>query len=448
MAIIFDSTSSSSNSPPNLSYTHVLNYGVGNDRLVVTVICPRGTTNTVTGCTYNGVAMTRGPETYVDQFGYRVRATLFYILDSSLPADEGTYTVAFTVGGTVWDWTSGTSSVINAVQGAPEQTATDTQLTGSTMSTTIASVSDGAMVFDGLCVDLTGGSGTVSSGQTERWDVSRSGDTGMGSTHLKSGAGSRAMGWTFNTTGSGCAHVVASWAAVSGGGGGAPLVVDTPTAGHANSNSVTVSYTFSANTNKKLIVFAGGECSSTGQTVTGVTYNGVALTQVDQRATSPSNNVVSAWYLDNASFPGTPGAYNVVASYSATFNECIVHIVGLSDAAQGAPSVTNWSTINSSTTISTSITTVLDNSLILGSADSSANVTATPTSGQTELLETALVATLAQVTGSEEIATASAQSMDWTWSSSSPRAVQIVLAIAPSSAAESVVNAAWFGCDF
>jgi len=446
MSIIFDNATSADNGSGSYTYTHTLGAGSGSNRLLVVVICPRGPSNTVTGATYNGASMTRGPETYVDQYGYRLRATMFYMLDAQLPSSAGSYSIAFTVGGTVWEWISGAVSVSGAYQGAPESTVYGTQLSGSTMSVSLPSVSDQSWCFDGLLEDLAYGSGTPDSGQVERWDRNRASCCGMGSTHAKSGSGSRTMGWTFSGSGNSCAQVAAAWAKA---GSGSPTVVDS-SQGNQSGTTCTVSHTCSAGSNRKLIVFASGERMGATD-ITGVTYNGQALTKVTEIDLGTTyQNCHSAWYLDDADFPGTPGAYNVVASYSDSVSNGIVHIVELNNAAQGDPEAYNTSTASSTTTISTSVTTQNDGSLIVGGVScGDVGRTFSPTTGQTELEETDVGGGLnSAVTGAESIATAGSESMAWLASASCNRLLQILLSIGDAGTETGVENSPYYGANF
>jgi len=208
--------------------------------------------------------------------------------------------------------------------------------------------------------------------------------------------------------------------------------------GDGSGTSLTVSHTFTAGSNKKLIVFTGGEDGS-AFTVTGVTYNGTALTKILEDI--EVRNVSSAWYLDDEDFPSTPGAYNVVASYDADVNDSFTHVVGLQGAKQGAVDASASSTEGSSpTAIETDITTTTADSVILGGvSDAAGGSNLAVDTGQTLLL-------LSDVggsdfyTGSEEIASAGATSMGWTAPSNQYRLVQVLLAISASAAPAAGVN--------
>lgn len=216
MPIAVDSTASGTSTTYGTLCSHVLASGSGNNRVVVVGVTTRGFNNVISGATFNGVAMTAGPANSVYQFGYFVQTQLFYMLDAALPASPGTYTVAVGGSGTLWSVAGGSVAVTGAKQQAPEATLVGTtQNSGASITSTISGVSDGAMVFDSVVVDLSAGSGTATgTNQTERWDRTLSSDTGMGSTAPKTGAGSQTMSWTFSGTGSGACQVLMSFAAL------------------------------------------------------------------------------------------------------------------------------------------------------------------------------------------------------------------------------------------
>jgi hypothetical protein len=210
-----------------------------------------------------------------------------------------------------------------------------------------------------------------------------------------------------------------------------PFVDDSSAGEDDTSTTVTVSHTFSAGDNKKLIVFAGAEYTAgSGINCTGVTYNGQALTKITEIDSTDTYAMLSAWYLDDDDFPSTPGAYNVVATYSQVPAGGIVHVVGLEGAEQGAPEASNSSQNTSSSTISTSVTTLTDDALILGAAHSGENGSYSPDTGQIELEDTDSDSNH-QSTGVERIPDAGATSMGWDAGTSQNRQVAIVLAVAP-----------------
>lgn len=448
MALVYDSTAGNVASGTSASASHSLGSASGNNRCVLIWCFSRGNSEAdtaITSVTYNGSSTgVTLVGTYTSSTAFNVRVSLYRVMDSDLPSSSGSYTVACSssaaqetgvtavsydgvdqadpIGG---EFEVGRSSVVDPIN---DSVTTDRA---------------NSVVVDGCAADGASMTATTTqSGQVERDDRTAGALAQFVSTRPAATTGSWTLGWDFSFGPNRSQHYLAELhEAVAG-----PTVVGS-SQGSANSNTVTVSHTFSAGTNKKLVVFASGEYIGTWS-VTNVTYNGVALTQVRDEFSSPAYNGVSAWYLDDADFPGTPGAYNVVVTYDQTMADGVVHVVELDNAAQGAPEASNWSTINSSTTISTSITTVNDNSLILGhvsNGDQPRDFTAT--TGQTEIEETQSVGSNSAVTGGELIPTAGSTSMGWSTSSSN-RQIQVVLAIGEAGTEVGLANAPFFGAVF
>ncbi len=129
-----------------------------------------------------------------------------------------------------------------------------------------------------------------------------------------------------------------------------------------SSTSITVSHTCTGN-NLILFVGVGTFDSSAGQKVSGVTYNGVAMTQIGTRRVAGSlDNTL--WYLIN---PAT-GTHDIVASY-ASQNECYLVAASYTGAKQtGQPDATAGNAGQSSTAITAVVTTVADNCWVVMSA--------------------------------------------------------------------------------
>ena len=167
------------------------------------------------------------------------------------------------------------------------------------------------------------------------------------------------------------------------------ISVGTSAQGSASSTTVTVPYTCTTGTDRKLLVGAGGEYNGAID-VSSATYNGQSLTKVIEEDVGTGYTANSAiFYLDDEDFPGTPGQYDLVVTFSqATWN--MVHVVQIDGAAQGDPEAQNSSENGSSpSSLSTTITTQTADALIFGFIQvGNAGVAFSPTSGQTELEET------------------------------------------------------------
>jgi hypothetical protein len=100
--------------------------------------------------------------------------------------------------------------------------------------------------------------------------------------------------------------------------------------------------------------------TESGDTVTGVTYNGVAMTQLVKKERSPGDGQWVYWYRLVA--PAT-GANNVVVSFSGATNT-VGGAVSYTGAKQtGLPDATNSSSVNNSSTASSTfqVTSTVDN---------------------------------------------------------------------------------------
>jgi hypothetical protein len=99
------------------------------------------------------------------------------------------------------------------------------------------------------------------------------------------------------------------------GGGGESLtvgsVVESPEQ-HGTQTTSTWSHTIESGAHRLLVVGFG---IADNHSITGVTYNSVAMTNIWSQ-TSTGNHNTSAWYLAEASLPAA-GAYNVVVTFSA-----------------------------------------------------------------------------------------------------------------------------------
>lgn len=140
------------------------------------------------------------------------------------------------------------------------------------------------------------------------------------------------------------------------------IAYDNKASGTATSaSSLTYSHTVGSGSNRILFVYSGGRYSSGGEYPTGVTYNGVAMTEIAALRQDYSNIRSSVWYL----VAPASGANNVVISYSTSRDS----ITGLSLSYDGAsqtgiPDATGGGTGQeaSDSIADSSITTVANNS--------------------------------------------------------------------------------------
>lgn len=105
---------------------------------------------------------------------------------------------------------------------------------------------------------------------------------------------------------------------------------------------------FNANGSSKLVVTLSGERGGTGSYGhLGLTYGGVAMTQILATATDNAARVISMWYLDNVSVTG-----DFVVTFSANGSGIGLGAVALDGTANGV-GASSFSQTGSSTTIST-----------------------------------------------------------------------------------------------
>lgn len=108
------------------------------------------------------------------------------------------------------------------------------------------------------------------------------------------------------------------------------------------------------------ILFVNTGCHTSIATITGVTYNGVAMTSVHAPITSPDNFYMQLWYL---LAPAT-GANNIVVTASAA-DGIVGEAASYTGAAQTTLDATSIATLQPGTSFTQNITTVADNCWIV-----------------------------------------------------------------------------------
>lgn len=138
----------------------------------------------------------------------------------------------------------------------------------------------------------------------------------------------------------------------------AAIATDATSKGSASATSVTVAHTI---TGSNPILFVGLWVQDpAGDLVTGVTYNSVGMTQAG-KVISGTVGDIYIYYLTN---PST-GTNNIVASKTGTD---LFYVLGSSYTGakqSGQPDASNTNTASAATSITTSVTTVADNSWTL-----------------------------------------------------------------------------------
>lgn len=443
MGVTFDSSNSGTDWPPNgISFTHSLGQGSGNNRIVVVgiTLVGGGSQHSGVSVTYNGVSMTQLSVVNENYFGRWFSQRVFYLLDASLPASSGSYTVSMpapTSG--PYDGGMIASSYYDVEQSAPPYVADSDNgnpLSGA-VTTPITLVAASGMMVDSFGIEDAGATAiSPGSGQTEREEVARSNLRANLTDEAFASSGSNSMAETPNGNYYSYGHIVLELADVDTSSEGIDYL---GSQGYSamSSTQVTGSYTCHAGSKgkRKLLVAVGGENIGSGFDVNSVTYNSVSLTKINEYDhTTPYNNI--AWfYLDEGNFPSTPGSYTIQATFDVTINPGMMAVLEIDGAKQGDVDDDASSQGTTTTSLNTNITTQSDKSWVCGAIITGDMNTFTPQSGQTEREDIqggGGGSSLAM--GHEEIATAGATNMQWGMSTSVNRALQMVLAVAPHAA--------------
>lgn len=146
------------------------------------------------------------------------------------------------------------------------------------------------------------------------------------------------------------------------------IALDTSTDGGTGTTSLTFSHTCTGS-NLILFVAADGNQTAGGNVLTGITYNGVAMTQVTG---SPIAKAGRWFYLFYLVGPAT-GAHNVVISNPGS-DYTAGSAVSYTGALQsGQPDATNTSQANGVTHNTVTVTTIKDNCWVVAASRGTAN---------------------------------------------------------------------------
>lgn len=211
-----------------------------------------------------------------------------------------------------------------------------------------------------------------------------------------------------------------------------------------NNNSLSWRHNIGIGANRKLIVGIGIEedDSSGHDVVTGVTYNGVNLTFAGQTSISSTGYLqrVEVWYMDEANLPN--GNRWIQVNTTGNVREISAGAISLFDAEQGVPAFQASSSNISQTSISTNITTTVDNSWVVDVVGSGQPFTFAPGAGQTERWDSDQSIgnwTSSAASSTKIVTTAGVTTM--TQNQNSNRMAHVVLAIKPFGVAPPVLPA-------
>ena len=209
---------------------------------------------------------------------------------------------------------------------------------------------------------------------------------------------------------------------------GAPASSITVTGIGSATGTGTVSVTVPSGTDK-LVVTASGARSVANPAVTGVTFNGTALTLAKaQTANTTIYCAAEIWYLDDPAPSGDVTA-NVVVTWATTPSQ-IITVMTVDGAADGAPSATAGTADTDGGTGTATSVTVTDDSVSIEAWTNYENKAGAPNSGQNELYDDRDPAGVNPRGGSayEVHATAGTPSQDYTWATG-PSVVAYAVAV-------------------
>lgn len=224
----------------------------------------------------------------------------------------------------------------------------------------------------------------------------------------------------------------------------------------AAANSFTLSHTLEAGENRMVVALIGREDqdNANDMPITGVTYGGQAMTVVTGAHGEVGTSFLAHTdiaYLLEANLPAD-GAHDLVVNLTGENNNIEAAAVTLSNVRQQAPEASaNGSQPNADTPITTSITTVSNNALVLdivisgAGADGSGDITAT-VAGMNRIFS--LEAPSSHIAGATKLVpTPGSTDMGWEKANVSNRFAHSLVAIAPIPEEEPVPDAIAFTFD-
>jgi len=192
--IVFDSASSGASNLATASMTVSHTVATQNNRVLVVGAQSEDASSTdckVASMTYNGQSLTKVNEAIAGTSFY-LCTSLWYLV---APA-TGIHDIVVNWTGSVDYATAGGMSLYNVAQLGPEAQNSQAINSGTTISTSITTFSDGAWVVDAVGSGNPGAFTPTGSGQTERYDVSGDTSAGAGSTRYVATHGAVSMSWS------------------------------------------------------------------------------------------------------------------------------------------------------------------------------------------------------------------------------------------------------------
>jgi hypothetical protein len=412
MAIAFDSgTFVASTTGTSLTFSHTT---TGNQRLlIVGGHDSQGGSSTITGITYGGVALTKEEEVQVPGDRWM---TLWYLVG---PASGANNVVVTSSGSENLRFSALSYTGVDQSTPAGPTDGSDTATTtapNSEISTTITTTADNDWMV--MFAKDDGGANTFSSstGDTMRLATDAGGQAWADTGAPISPAGSTTMtldngNMTDDMGAIGLAFKVSS---ITG------IEFDAISTGGNGGTSQTFSHTCSG-TNR--LLFVGGFNQEASSTITGVTYDGVALAEIDN--SSQTNNSVSLWYL----IAPSTGANDVVITRSTSTNALLGVAVSYTGCLQsGVPDSDNTGGASSGSSLTIGTTTVEENCWIVGIFR---NEVAVNSAGSNTTMRNSSSVSMGDTNGSQS--PAGLHSIGTTWSGSG-RNVGVVASFQPARA--------------
>jgi len=209
-----------------VTVSHTLGDGSGNDRIVFAFVEAIGGGSHVFGTAeYDGQVMTQLAQVDGTVFGAESTITIFYLLDTDLPATSGTYDFDYEINAGAYGSIGCVVSYTGSDQVAPPfQTSSSSVGGGGSGADISTNITPGSS--PGLLVDFAGGGGTTTltgspgTGQTERLDTADADEYLWSSEKSYSSTAANSTEWTPSANWYTALHLVAE-AADAGGGGSA-----------------------------------------------------------------------------------------------------------------------------------------------------------------------------------------------------------------------------------
>lgn len=204
--------------------------------------------------------------------------------------------------------------------------------------------------------------------------------------------------------------------------------------------SISGSFTISAGSQLKLLVFVTYGCTATDVSGMAPTFNGVALTKVTGASGSANaaGSITGCWcyFIDEASLPAA-GSYTLTSGTitGVTVSRLRMYVVELNGASTGAPEASALGSYTTSQTNPTqAITTLTNNACVVGCFPGNANTTISSYgAGQTEQQRHDAINLATGVT-TETVATAGADTQGITYAAAASRGVLSLVSVAPGGA--------------